>query len=90
MVHCNIPIVDRPKHKVIKFLFPDDAFAHHKGVAILLDNIEVELSFHQVTCSLDVAPNSLNVQGMIVRKLFMDHSDRVIRPHMAVAILSQM
>ena len=76
--------------KFVDFVFSDQLFPDKKNVAPFLYDLLYMGPFHIVTVAFNLSPSAFNIKRVIERKLFMDHSNRVVCPIVIPTMLGQM
>lgn len=82
--------MDGPHCEVIDAPLLQELLAHEVLVAILLNPIVVETVLDHVAYAFQITPASFNRKCVVEGKLLVDHSERVISPHVIPAKLGQL
>lgn len=81
--------VQRFECKIVETTLLDECLSCQEQIAVLLDQVIVLGIPNIVANFFYVRPAFFNIQSVVKRKLLMNHSKRVIGPHMVVAIVTE-
>jgi hypothetical protein len=82
--------MDQSHREIIDAPLLADPLAKQIRVAVLLDSIVIKTAFDLIADSLDVAPSTLYVQGVIEVELLMHHAHAVVGPHVKETELGEL
>lgn len=83
----GVVFMDCPHRKVVNASLFEQSLSNHIHITVLLNYVIIDGIFDVPAHLFDIAPNPLDIHGLVEGELLVNHTNGMICPHMIPPIL---